>query len=275
MEKNGKTDMVNLFLLGLQTSKGITIDLYKCETCKRIFGVANIKGIKGKKLTTCPFTESEFTVHKINKLKRTEANEEQYDSYIDMFKMFSPDKVAYHYCYNCDIWYITRGDDIEHVHNCPVCNSDVGDDENDIHVGVRNQHYPELPENASEDALVKYVIDCANITDELKTKFSDPKKLLETAKDSEIDDEPTILPEQPTIFENFSEDKLDIMPLSALMFFKCTIELYDGTKIKGIPIAYNKEFDALVVDTNMSHKNDSINVKLLKIKDIKTIDYVM
>lgn len=275
MEKSGKTDMVNLFLLGLQTSKGIIIDLYKCETCKRIFGVANIKGIKGKKLTTCPFTESEFTVHKINKLKRNEANEEQYDSYIDMFKMFSPDKVAYHYCYNCDIWYITRGDDIEHVHNCPVCNSDVGDDENDIHVGVHNQHYPELPENASEDALVKYLIDCANITDELKTKFSDPKKLLETAKDSEIDDEPTILPEQQTLFENFSEDKLDIMPLSALMFFKCTIELYDGTKIKGIPIAYNKEFDALVVDTNTNRKNDSINVKLLKIKDIKTIDYVM
>lgn len=275
MEKSGKTDMVNLFLLGLQTSKGITIDLYKCETCNRIFGVANIKGIKGKKLTTCPFTESEFIAHKINKLKRNEANEEQYDSYIDMFKMFSPDKVAYHYCYNCDLWYITKGDDIEYVHNCPVCNSDVGDNENDIHVGVRNQHYPELPENASEDAVVEYLMDCANITDELKTKFSDPKKLLETAKDSEIDDEPTILPEQPAIFENFSEDNLDVMPLSALMFFKCTIELYDGTKIKGIPIAYNKEFDALVVDTNMSHKNDSINVKLLKIKDIKTVDYVM
>ena len=32
MEKSGKTDMVNLFLLGLQTSKSITIDLYKCET---------------------------------------------------------------------------------------------------------------------------------------------------------------------------------------------------------------------------------------------------
>ena len=48
MEKSGKTDMVNLFLLGLQTSKSITIDLYKCETCKRIFGVANIKGIKYK-----------------------------------------------------------------------------------------------------------------------------------------------------------------------------------------------------------------------------------
>lgn len=275
MEKSGKSDMVNLFLLGLQTSKGITIDLYKCKTCKRIFGVANIKGIKSKKLTTCPFTESEFTAHKIDKLKRTEANEEQYDSYIDMFKMFSPDKVAYHYCYNCDVWYITKGNDIEHVHNCPVCNSDVGDSENDIHVGVRNQHYPEQPKNASEDALVEYLMDCANITDELKTKFSDTKKLLETVEDTEPIEDSIPDKKQPTIFENFPDDKLDIMPLSALMFFKCTIELYDGTKIKCIPIAYNKEFDALVVDTNMIHKNDSIKVKLLKIKDIKTIDYVM
>lgn len=275
MEKSGKTDMVNLFLLGLQTSKNITIDLYKCETCKRIFGVANIKGIKSKKLTTCPFTESEFTVHKITKIKRTESNEEQYDSYVDMFKMFSPDKVSYHYCYNCDIWYITKGDDVEHVHNCPVCNTDVAENDNDIHVGVRNQHYPEHPKNASEDALIKYLMDCANITEELKNKFSDPKKLLQTVEDDEPIENSILDKESPAIFDNFSEDKLDVMPLSALMFFKCTIELYDGTKIKGIPIAYNKEFDALVIDTNMSHKSDSINVKLLKIKDIKTIDYIM
>ncbi len=185
MEKSGKTDMVNLFLLGLQTSKSITIDLYKCETCKRIFGVANIKGIKSKKLTTCPFNESEFAVHKITKIERTEYNEEQYDSYVDMFKMFSPDKVSYHYCYNCDIWYITKGDDIEYVHNCPVCNSDITESENDIHVGVRNQHYPEHPKNASEDALIEYLMDCANITEELKNKFSDPKKLLETVENTE------------------------------------------------------------------------------------------